>query len=61
MHRNSIIYRLEKIQDLLGLNLENPDVQLRLRISFKTMDLLEGREFTRFPQPERYEDILHIE
>lgn len=37
MHRNSIIYRLQKIQDMLELDLDNPQVRLRLMISFKIM------------------------
>lgn len=42
MHRNSVIYRLNKIQDILGLDLDNPDVRLRLLISFKVLELQAG-------------------
>ena len=39
MHRNSIIYRLQKIQDELELNLDDDDVRLRLLISFKILEM----------------------
>lgn len=42
MHRNSVIYRLNKIQEILGLNLNDPDVRLRLLISFKILELQDG-------------------
>lgn len=35
LHRNSIIYRLERISELLRVPLDNPDVQMRLLISFR--------------------------
>lgn len=40
MHRNSVIYRIQKIQDLLSLDLDDPDVRLRLMISYKILELL---------------------
>lgn len=39
MHRNSIIYRLRRIQDTLEMDLDDPDVRLRLMISFKILEL----------------------
>ena len=39
MHRNSIIYRLQKIQDELELNLDDDDVRLRLLVSFKILEM----------------------
>lgn len=39
MHRNSVIYRLQKIQDILALNLDDPDIRLRLMISFKILEM----------------------
>ncbi len=42
MHRNSVIYRLGKIQDILGLDLNDPDVRLRLLISYKILELQAG-------------------
>ena len=42
MHRNSVIYRLQKIQDMLHLNLDDPNVRLRLMITFKILQM-EGK------------------
>ena len=39
MHRNSIIYRLQKIQDFLEINMEDPDVRLRLMVSFRILEM----------------------
>lgn len=39
MHRNSVIYRIQKIQDILALDLDDPDVRLRLMISFKILEI----------------------
>lgn len=39
MHRNSVIYRLQKIQDMLNLDLDDPDVRLRLMITFKILQM----------------------
>lgn len=40
MHRNSVIYRIHKIQDLLSLNLDDSDVRLHLMLSLKILELL---------------------
>lgn len=40
LHRNSVLYRIDKIQQLLGMSLDDPDVRLHLLLSFKAMDLL---------------------
>lgn len=42
MHRNSVIYRLGKIRDILGIDLDDSDVRLRLLISFKVLELMDG-------------------
>jgi len=42
MHRNSVIYRLQKIKRDLQLDLDDPDTRLRLMISFKILEL-EGK------------------
>lgn len=39
MHRNSVIYRLQKIQDMLHLDLNDADVRMRLMITFKIMQM----------------------
>lgn len=40
MHRNSVIYRLQKINDSLRLDLNDPEMRLRLLLSFKILELL---------------------
>ncbi len=40
MHRNSVIYRLQKIHDSLHLNLDDPDTRLRLTVSYKILEYL---------------------
>ncbi|MFZ4452646.1 PucR family transcriptional regulator [Salibacterium aidingense] len=35
VHRNTVIYRLEKIEELLGQNLKDPDTTLRLRLALR--------------------------
>lgn len=40
MHYNTIIYRLQKIHDITGLDLEDGDSRLNLEIALKAMDLI---------------------
>ena len=40
MHRNSVIYRLQKINDTLHLNLDDPETRLRLTLSYKILEYL---------------------
>lgn len=40
MHRNSVIYRIARIRETLNMDLDDPDVRLRLLISFKILELL---------------------
>lgn len=35
IHRNTVIYRLEKCEELLRISLKNPDATLRLRLAFR--------------------------
>jgi purine catabolism regulator len=35
MHRNTLLYRIEKIKELLGMDLDDPDTRLLLRIILK--------------------------
>ena len=37
-----MIYRLGKIEKTLGVDLDDPDVRLRLLISLKILELLDG-------------------
>ena len=39
MHRNSVIYRIKKIQEIVALDMNDPDVRMRLLISFKILEI----------------------
>lgn len=38
IHRNTLLYRLEKLQQLVELNLEDPDLRLHLRLSYRLLE-----------------------
>lgn len=40
MHRNNVIYHIERLSEQLGVDLEDPETRLRLLLSFKVMDLM---------------------
>lgn len=40
VHRNTVIYRLEKCEELLGTSLKDPDTTLRLRLALRIKTLL---------------------
>jgi DNA-binding PucR family transcriptional regulator len=42
LHRNSMLYRLERIQKLTGLDLKDPDASLALRLGL--LELEKGEE-----------------
>ena len=44
MHRNNVIYHVERLSSQYGLDLEDPETCLRLEVSFKVLDLLQGEE-----------------
>lgn len=56
MHRNSIIYRLNQIREILAVDLDDPDVRLRLMITFKIMDLINGSCGEALPREEKDEE-----
>ena len=41
MHYNTIIYRVQQIKDITGLDLENGDSRLNLEVALKAMDLIQ--------------------
>lgn len=38
IHRNTLTYRLNKIEDILNCNLDNYDIQLSLQLALKTLE-----------------------
>ena len=59
MHRNSVIYRLQKIQDTLTLNLDDPDTRLRLLISFKILEKLNLLPLSEDEEPRQDENSAY--
>lgn len=41
VHRNTVIYRIEKCEQLLGLDFKDPDVSFRLRFAFRIRPLFD--------------------
>ncbi len=39
-HYNTIVYRMQRIKNITGLNLENPNERLNLQVSFKIFEML---------------------
>ncbi|MBR6951612.1 MAG: helix-turn-helix domain-containing protein [Oscillospiraceae bacterium] len=44
IHRSTLEYRMEKIQDLIHLDLEDRDIRLYLLLSFRLIDEMQGRK-----------------
>lgn len=44
LHRNSVIYRLQRIEQMLGASLEDPDVRFNLLVSFRVLKTLHLKE-----------------
>jgi len=44
LHRNSVIYRLERIEQMLGGSLNDPDLRFNLLVSLKILRLIELRK-----------------
>lgn len=40
MHRNNVTYRIKRIEELFGLDLEDPQMRLKVQYSFCVLDLL---------------------
>lgn len=51
MHRNSVIYRLQKIQDQLQLDLDDPDIRLHMLLSFKILEMKQHLTHPDEPAP----------
>lgn len=39
MHRNTVLYHIAKIQELLGVSLDDPEVRIKLQLGFKAAEL----------------------
>ena len=48
MHRNGVLYRIEKIRDRLKLDLNSPEVRFRLLLSYKTLEHLGRIDLSEF-------------
>jgi len=42
IHRNTVIYRLEKCEEIIGRSIKDPEETLRLRLGFRIKALLQG-------------------
>ena len=47
LHRNSLLYRLQRIEELLGVDLKDPQVRLALNLASEFAELLQ-----ELPTPE---------
>ena len=50
LHRNSVIYRLHKAEEISGLILNDPDTQFILRMSFLIMRTAPRTSYSRTPR-----------
>ncbi len=43
-HYNTVIYRMQRIKDIIGKDLDDPDIRLNLQIAIKVLGLMGGRK-----------------
>jgi purine catabolism regulator len=43
LHRNSLLYRLQRIREVAGVDLDDPETRLRLEIALRARDLLDAQ------------------
>jgi purine catabolism regulator len=43
LHRNSLLYRLQRIRDVAGVDLDDPEARLRLELALRARELLDAR------------------
>lgn len=61
MHRNGVLYRIQKIQYTLGLDLDSADVRLRLLLSFKILDMKGRIDLRQFDERDGDDQIMSME
>ena len=61
MHRNGVLYRIDKIRDILGLDFDSSDVRLRLLLSFKILEHLGRIRLDEFLEDEPSGSVASIE
>jgi purine catabolism regulator len=44
VHRNTLIYRLNKIRDLAGVEIDDPEVAWRFQLIFRVLEVSTGRK-----------------
>lgn len=44
MHRNTVLYHVGKIEEMLGITLDDPDTRLQLLLGFKMLELKPAAE-----------------
>jgi purine catabolism regulator len=44
IHRNTLLYRLDRIQELTGQNLDNPNDRLALQLALKLWQIIPSQE-----------------
>ena len=43
IHRNTLLYRINKIKDLTDINLEDGDTRFKIQLYFKLVEYLKGK------------------
>lgn len=61
MHRNGVLYRIQKIQDSLALDLDSPDVRMRLLLSFKILAMKGRIDLSKYDDGGDETQIINIE
>jgi hypothetical protein len=44
VHRNTLLYRMERIREISGLDLDNPETRLSIQLALRANRLLTARE-----------------
>ncbi|HEX2988520.1 MAG TPA: helix-turn-helix domain-containing protein, partial [Chloroflexota bacterium] len=47
LHRNSLLYRLQRVEEISGLEMDDPEVRLSLQVALKVRQLLEAERVGR--------------